>query len=81
LTGVATAVAGSALPGPIAAPEVAQGQLAPPAAQLALLRNEMDDAGALAQRTLPLTLRRGSVPDQHLLAHAHPHYGFVHWHG
>jgi len=65
LTGVATAVAGSALPGPIAAPEAAQGQLAPPA----------------AQQTLPLTLQRGRVLDQHLLAHAHSHDGFVHWHG
>ena len=51
------------------------------AAPLAWLRYEMDDASVAGLPTLRLTLWRGGAPDDHLLAHAHPHGSFVQWHG
>ncbi len=65
----------------IAAHMAAQGDRAAAAAPLAWLRYEMDDASVAGLPTLRLTLWRGGAPDEHLLAHAHPHGSFVQWHG
>jgi hypothetical protein len=54
---------------------------ATPAAPLAWLRFEMDDASAAELPTLRLTLWQGGAPIEQLLARAHPHGSFVHWLG
>ena len=63
----------------IAAHMAAQGRLASAAAPLAWLRFEVDDANIADLPTLRLTLWRGGLPDELLLAKAHPHGSFVHW--
>ena len=65
----------------IASHMAAQGARATPAAPLAWLRYEMDDASVAGLPTLRLTLWSGGAPDEQLLAHAHPHGSFVQWHG
>jgi hypothetical protein len=57
------------------------GASATPAAPLAWLRYEMDDASVANLPTLRLTLWQGGDASEQLLAHAHPHGSFVQWHG
>lgn len=63
----------------IAAQMAAMGGDATPAAPLAWLRYEMDDASAADLPTLRLTLWQGGAPLAQLLARAHPHGSFVQW--
>lgn len=63
----------------IAAHLDAAGAAATPAAPIAWLRFEMDDAAAANLPTLRLRLWRGGPPLDRLLAHAHPHGTFVQW--
>lgn len=65
----------------IAAHMAVQGARATPAAPLAWLRYEMDDASIADLPTLRLTLWQGGDAREQLLAHAHPHGSFVQWHG
>ncbi len=65
----------------IASHMTAQGTRATPAAPLAWLRYEMDDASVANLPTLRLTLWQGGDASDQLLAHAHPHGSFVQWHG
>lgn len=65
----------------IAAHLAQAGRTATADAPLAWLRFEMDDASVAEFPTLRLTLWQGGVPDERLLARAHPHGSFVHWLG
>ena len=63
----------------IAARMAAIGAAATADAPVAWLRYEMDDASQADLPTLRLTLWRGAVPAESLLARAHPHGAFVKW--
>lgn len=63
----------------IAAQLAALGATASPAAPLAWLRMEMDDAANPGLPTIRLTLWQGGAADERLLGHCHPHGRFVQW--
>ncbi len=63
----------------IAAHMAAAGATATAAAPLAWLRYEIEDPASGALPTLRLTLWRGGVAEERLLARAHPHGTFLEW--